>query len=203
MTGECCIIEKKIVPLQAEKQKFKRDMKKHFIVIAEAGDFIGEQKLIAQYLCGEMIGNQWHMSDGTIWDIVVTGVGAINVMHTLRELPRDAEIINIGYAGSANYAIGSAVRVREARLNHPCVDYPEPKLVLKMLPDTYLQDATKCLESVCYSNTDFVLQSDYRDCVFDMELAYIAALGFEQLYSLKIVSDNLSLHDYREVAAGV
>ena len=48
-----------------------------------------------------------------------------------------------------------------------------------------------------------MLQSDYQDCVFDMELAYIAALGFEQLYSLKIVSDNLSLHDYREVAAGV
>ena len=58
-------------------------------------------------------------------------------------------------------------------------------------------------ESVCYSNTDFVLQSDYRDCVFDMELAYIAALGFENLYSIKIVSDNLSLHTYREVAAGV
>jgi hypothetical protein len=36
-----------------------------------------------------------------------------------------------------------------------------------------------------------------------MELAFIAALGFENLYSLKIVSDNLSLHTYREVAAGV
>ena len=84
-------------------------MNNHFIVIAEAGDFIGEQKLIAQHLNGEMRGNQWYMADGSIWDIIVTGVGAINVMHTLRDLPRDAKIINIGYAGSANYAIGSAV----------------------------------------------------------------------------------------------
>ena len=55
-------------------------MNNHFIVIAEAGDFIGEQKLIAQHLNGEMIDKQWHMCDGTIWDIIVTGVGAINVM---------------------------------------------------------------------------------------------------------------------------
>ena len=178
-------------------------MKKNFIVIAEAGDFIGEQKLIAQYLRGEMRGNQWHMSDGSIWDIIVTGVGAINVMHTLRDLPRDTKIINIGYAGSANYAIGSAACVNELRLNHPCVTYPEPELHLQSLPLEYLREPQTCLHSVCYSNTDFVLQSNYKDCVFDMELAYIAALGFQNLYSLKIVSDNLSLHTYREVAAGV
>ena len=178
-------------------------MNNHFIVIAEAGDFIGEQKLIAQHLCGEMRDNQWYMADGTVWDIIVTGVGAINVIHTLRDLPRDAKIINIGYAGSANYAIGSAACVIEVRLNHPCVTYPEPELILQDLPDNFLRQPTNTLTSICYSNTDFVLQSDYRDCVFDMELAYIAAMGFENLCSLKIVSDNLSLHDYRKVAAGV
>ena len=178
-------------------------MNNHFIVIAEAGDFIGEQKLIAQHLCGEMRNNQWYMSDGSVWDIVVTGVGAINVMRTLRDLPRNAKIINIGYAGSANYEIGSVVSVTEVRLNHPCVTYPEPQLLLRPVPSEWLKEPSNCLESVCYSNTDFVLQSDYKDCAFDMELAYIAALGFEHLVSLKIVSDNLSLHDYREVAAGV
>lgn len=178
-------------------------MNNHFIVIAEAGDFIGEQKLIAQHLKGEMKDNKWYMEDGTIWDIVVTGVGAINVMHALRDIPRNAQIINIGYAGSANYEIGSVVCVKEARLNHPCVSYPEPQLSLKPALSEWLKDPSKCLLSVCYSNTDFVLQSDYVDCVFDMELAYIAAMGFENLVSLKIVSDNLSLHDYREVAAGV
>ena len=178
-------------------------MDNHFIVIAEAGDFIGEQKLIAQHLNGEMKGGQWYMADGSVWDIIVTGVGAINVMKTLRDLPRNAQIINIGYAGSANYEIGSVVCVREARLNHPCVTYPEPQLLLRPVPSEWLKEPSNCLESVCYSNTDFVLQSDYKDCAFDMELAYIAALGFEHLVSLKIVSDNLSLHDYREVAAGV
>ena len=178
-------------------------MHKRFIVIAEAGDLIGEKKLIAQYLKGEMKNEQWVMEDGSRWDIIVTGVGAINVIHVLRDLPRDAQIINIGYAGSANYAIGSAVCVNEVRLNHPCVTYPEPELHLQALPLEYLKESQTCLQSVCYSNTDFVLQSDYKDCVFDMELAYIAALGFQNLYSLKIVSDNLSLHTYREVAAGV
>lgn len=178
-------------------------MNNHFIVIAEAGDLIGEKKLIAQYLRGEMKDDQWHMADGSVWEIIVTGVGAINVMRTLRALPAGARVINIGYAGSANYEIGSAVKVKEARLNHPCVNYPEPELLLQTLPNEYLQQPDQCIESVCYSNTDFVLQSDYKDCVFDMELAYIAALGIEQLYALKIVSDNLSLHTYREVAAGV
>ena len=178
-------------------------MNNHFIVIAEAGDFIGEQKLIAQHLCGEMRDNQWYMADGTVWDIIVTGVGAINVMHSLRDVPRDAKLINIGYAGSANYGIGSAVCVTEVRLNHPCVSYPEPELRLHVLPAECMQKVEEVIESVCYSNTDFVLQSDYRDCVFDMELAYIAAMGFENLCSVKIVSDNLSLHTYREVAAGV
>ena len=183
--------------------KFYKDMNKHFIVIAEAGDLIGEQKLIAQYLAGEMLDGKWHMADGSVWDIIVTGVGAINVMHTLRDVPRDAHLINIGYAGSANYPIGSAVLVQEVRLNHPCVSYPEPKLQLQDLSEKFVKEPAKCLKSVCYSNTDFVLQSDYTDCVFDMELAYIAAMGFEKLSSLKIVSDNLSLHAYREVAAAV
>ena len=178
-------------------------MDNHFIVIAEAGDFIGEQKLIAQHLSGEMRDGQWYMSDGTIWDIIVTGVGAINVIHVLRDLPRDAQIINIGYAGSANYNIGSVVQVSQVRLNHPCVSYPEPELHLQTINPMYLARPQKCISSICYSNTDFVLQSEYKDCVFDMELAYIAALGFMNLYSLKIVSDNLSLHTYREVAAGV
>lgn len=178
-------------------------MNNHFIVIAEAGDFIGEQKLISQHLNGQMVGGEWHMADGTVWEIIVTGVGAINVMQTLRDLPRNAQIINIGYAGSANYEIGSVVCVEEARLNHPCVSYPEPELKLQPMSSEWLKAPCNSMVSVCYSNTDFVLQSDYKDCVFDMELAYIAAMGFENLVSLKIVSDNLSLHAYREVAAGV
>ena len=175
----------------------------NIILIAEAGDFIGEKKLIAQHLRGEWVDNQWQMPDGSLWDIVVTGVGALNVMQALREVPLDARLLNIGYAGSANYDLGSAVLVDEVRLNHPNVNYPEPQLLLVPLSSVYLRAPEHCLHSVCYSNTDFVLQSTYRDCVFDMELAYIAGLGFQNLSAVKIVSDNLSLHTYREVAAAV
>ena len=49
----------------------------------------------------------------------------------------------------------------------------------------------------CYTSNDFVLETKIKDpVVFDMELAYILALGFEEVESIKIVSDNLSLKEY-------
>ena len=50
----------------------------------------------------------------------------------------------------------------------------------------------------CLTSTDFVLKSDVEDCLFDMELAYIMALGFENVIAYKYVSDNLDLQEYRE-----
>ena len=129
--------------------------------------------------------------------LVYTGVGAINVIRSLDSLDREAEIYNIGYAGSANFDLGTWVEVTEVRLNHPNVTYAEPSLPLAV---GYWPLAK---QAVCYTNTDFVLQSDYKDCVFDMELAFIAALGFKNLHSFKYVSDNLSLHAYHELTNGV
>lgn len=129
--------------------------------------------------------------------VIFTGVGAINVIRSLQHLDREAEVYNVGYAGSANFDIGTWVEVTEVRLNHPNVTYAEPELKVE---DLKLK-GTK--QAVCYSNCDFVLASDYKDCVFDMELAYIAALGFKHLHSLKYVSDNLSLHAYHEHTHGV
>ena len=62
--------------------------------------------------------------------IIYTGVGAINIIRSLQQLDRDTELINIGYAGSANFDIGTWVAVSEVRLNHPNVTYPEPELKL-------------------------------------------------------------------------
>ena len=143
------------------------------ILIAEDS----ERKLVEEYLPGET-------------NIIVTGVGALNVMHALRDLPRDTELINIGYAGSANFAIGTVVEVTEVRLHHPSLKYDEPVLARALNPQ----------QAVCYSNTDFVLASPYKDCVFDMELAYICGMGFTDVSAIKYVSDNLSLHTYREVS---
>lgn len=136
------------------------------------------------------------LSDATL---VYTGVGAINIIRSLQDLDREAEVYNIGYAGSANFELGSWVEVTEVRLNHPNVTYPEPELKLESIGLRHQQ----VKQAVCYSNCDFVLASDYKDCVFDMELAFIAALGFKHLHSLKHVSDNLSLHAYHDLTHGV
>lgn len=157
----------------------------HLIVIAEEG----ERALISKYL------------PDCLWPVRVTGVGAINIIRSLSDVPRDTHVLNIGYAGSANFEIGTRVEVTEVRLHHPNVTYDEPVLMLDALNMGLFPIADR--QAVCYSNTDFVLQSDYHDCVFDMELAYIAALGFEQVSALKIVSDNLSLHDYHQLTNGV
>lgn len=138
--------------------------------------------------------------------LIYTGVGAINIIRSLAGLDRDAEVYNIGYAGSANFEIGTWVEVTEVRLNHPNVTYPEPELQLSQIPNPQLpipNHQSPIIKSVCYTNTDFVLASDYKDCVFDMELAFIASLGFKQLHSLKYVSDNLSLHTYHDLTHGV
>ena len=138
--------------------------------------------------------------------LIYTGVGAINIIRSLAGLDRDAEVYNIGYAGSANFEIGTWVEVTEVRLNHPNVTYPEPELQLSQITNQKSKiknQKSKIIKSVCYTNTDFVLASDYKDCVFDMELAFIASLGFKQLHSLKYVSDNLSLHTYHDLTHGV
>ena len=164
-----------------------------YIIMAEEG----EQPLLEQVR--EQLGLD--LNDA---QIIYTGVGAINVIRALQDLDREAELYNIGYAGSANFDIGTWVEVTEVRLNHPNVTYAEPVLVMANgRMDEWTKVMTKVRQAVCYTNTDFVLLSDYTDCVFDMELAFIAALGFKNLHSLKYVSDNLSLHAYHNLTNGV
>jgi hypothetical protein len=164
-----------------------------YIIMAEEG----EQSLLDK--AREELGLELH--DATL---VFTGVGAINVLRSLKNLDPEAELYNIGYVGSANFELGTWVQVTEVRLNHPNVKYEEPRLELSALPDSEIPGFRNTgKRAVCYSNCDFVLASDYKDCVFDMELAFIAALGFKHLHSLKYVSDNLSLHTYHEHTRGV
>lgn len=158
-----------------------------YIIMAEEG----ERALLEQ--AREALGLD--LSDA---QLMYTGVGATNIIRSLQHLDREAELYNIGYAGSANFDLGTWVEVTEVRLYHPNVTYKEPEL---HLPITNHQ--LPITKSVCYTNTDFVLASDYKDCVFDMELAFIAALGFKHLHSFKYVSDNLSLHAYHDLTHGV
>ena len=159
-----------------------------YIVMAEEGERVLLDK------AREQLGLR--LQDATL---LYTGVGAINIIRSLQDLDREAEIYNIGYAGSANFDLDTWVEVTEVRLNHPNVTYPEPELKIQK---SKIKNQN-CRQAICYSNCDFVLASDYQDCVFDMELAFIAALGFKNLHSLKYVSDNLSLHAYHELTHGV
>lgn len=159
-----------------------------FIIMAEEG----ERVLLDQ--AKEALGLD--LSDA---ELIFTGVGAINIIRSLQHLDHEAELINIGYAGSANFDLGTWVEVTEVRLYHPNVTYPEPELKISNQQSTI----NNVKQAPCFTSTDFVLASDYKDCVFDMELAFIAALGFTNLYSYKYVSDNLSLHAYHDLTHGV
>jgi len=120
---------------------------------------------------------------------IVTGVGATNVIMALRKLPRHADILNVGYCGSNRYPIGSVVWIGESRLWHPNVDFKENTF--------HLMDGT---DAICFTAGDFVLDgSDLPvKSVVDMELAYIAAFGFQSLRAVKYVSDNLNLQQYEK-----
>lgn len=117
-------------------------------------------------------------------EVLVTGVGALNIMQALDKLPRNTEIVNYGYAGSNSIKIGEKVTVGPVRLYHPLVEYVEPEYDLHG-------------GTPCYTSCDFVCDTEISDpCVFDMELAFILAMGFTNVRSVKTVSDNLSLSEY-------
>lgn len=119
--------------------------------------------------------------------IVRTGVGGLNVIRKLQWYNRDTPIINFGYAGSNVLPIGTEVEVGEVKLNHPNVEYNEP---------IYNVGGT----IPCFTSNDFVLSTDIKEpVVFDMELAFILAMGFTDVKSIKVVSDNLNLKEYEEV----
>ena len=121
--------------------------------------------------------------------ILITGVGALNVISALKDIPKNTHIINIGYAGSKDIEPGNFYYVERTTLYHPNVDYSEPEY-----PTIY---DWQYKEKKCYTGCDFVLQSDISDCLFDMEVSYICALGFN-VTSIKYVSDNLDLQEYRK-----
>ena len=105
--------------------------------------------------------------------------------------PNGLKVFGTFVCGSASFPIGYTVFVRNCRLWHPNVDYDEP--VFSLNP--------RYGNALCLTAGDFVLDGTGLPdkSVVDMELAYIAAMGFERLESIKFVSDNLSLRQYNEM----
>ena len=116
--------------------------------------------------------------------IIVTGVGGTNVVSALDRLGRGSEIINVGYAGSVDLTKGEIYQVRESRLHHR-VPFLEKTFILP-------QGKVPCLTS-----TDFVTEGP-TGVLFDMELAFICAMGFKSVVAYKMVSDHCNLEEYEE-----
>lgn len=122
--------------------------------------------------------------------VLITGVGGMNVINTMKDISRKEIIVNIGYCGSNSIEIGKLVHVRNVRTYHPNAEFDER---------SQLQFISTLGEYDCYTATDFVTHTDIKEpCVFDMELAFIKALGFERIISIKKVSDNLKKKEYKK-----
>jgi hypothetical protein len=118
--------------------------------------------------------------------ILVTGVGALNVISALRNIPRDTPIRNVGYVGSNNIPIGTRCRIGGVSIYHPVAVFDDR---------CYKLDG----DTSCFTSSDFVTRTDIKTpCVFDMELAYILAMGFMNVTAEKVVSDNLSKEEFDE-----
>lgn len=123
------------------------------------------------------------------YPVIITGVGGVNVISALKNIPKDEYIVNIGYAGSNKLEIGKVVEVSRSYTYHPSVEFEE--------------GWERCLnphcDIDCYTSTDFVTKTDIKKpCVFDMELAFITAM-FENVKAIKVVSDNLNKKDYEKI----
>lgn len=122
--------------------------------------------------------------------IIKTGVGPVNVMKALKHIPKHTKIINFGYAGSNKLPIGSEVSISTVSIYHENCEYESPIFQLNDIGYP------------CQTNNDFVLETDIiNPVVFDMELAYICAMGFTRVRSIKIISDNLDYNKYEEVVS--
>ena len=86
-------------------------------------------------------------------------------------------------------SVVEAVKVKQVSLYHKVCNYDEPIYTLAN-------------EGVsCFTSCDFVGDKTAENSVFDMELAFIAALGFAKLESYKVISDNIDYEEYKNTIA--
>lgn len=121
--------------------------------------------------------------------ILITGVGGVNVINALKDIPKETRIINIGYAGSNTLEVGTQVEIGWSFTYHPSVKFKERNF-------RKLNSSSKIY---CYTSTDFVTKTDILEpCVFDMELAFITAM-FKNVRSIKVVSDKCNYQEYKNM----
>lgn len=124
------------------------------------------------------------------YPVLITGVGGMNVIRALKHLPKDTEIVNIGYCGSNHFKIGETLVIDKVGTQHEIAEFEE------LRQQCFCTNGYKVAH--CYTATDFVTQTNKKErCVFDMELAFICSM-FDNVMSFKVVSDNLNKEDYEK-----
>lgn len=137
--------------------------------------------------------------DETSWNnldarVIVTGVGMMNTIRALENVSRDENILNIGYAGSNKLEKGKLYAVSKSSTHHSLAKFNEEPIELETKLFKDLENAP------CYTAADFVTSTEIEEpALFDMELAAIAAMGFNKVMSIKKVSDTLNYQEYKEV----
>lgn len=138
----------------------------------------------------------WSSEDA---QLIVTGPGVQNVISTLSKavylgiLTARTDVINVGYAGAKGIDVGEVVNVKSCQ----SLEFP---VKANIAVNNAMQLEATGYE--CYTSFDFVEKADgIETALFDMELAYIARFLYRRLYSIKIVSDNLSYEGFKEFNA--
>lgn len=129
-------------------------------------------------------------------EIILAGVGPRNILNGLlrHQVPRDMPIVLFGFAGSNSLDIGTEVYATKSFLHHPTVPYVDEPEVLKR-PE--LPGAPE-MGVPCYSSADFVSFAEVDEpAIFDMELGFLTTV-YSNVSAWRIVSDHLSLDEFRE-----
>lgn len=135
--------------------------------------------------------------------VIVTGIGVINVIKTLAdklasgELKLTDKLINVGYAGSNQYEVGDIIAIDKTQRLCPSATIEEPVFELNHFPMENKIEGT----GTCFTADDFCNEIINEIPAVDMELYYIKAMGFTNLCSFKIISDNLNYVGYEKFKA--
>lgn len=131
-------------------------------------------------------------------EVIITGIGLCHTINTLSlklatgQLNLEDRIINVGYAGSNRHEVGDIISIESVQRLCPSATVPEN--VYKMKYCYSYNGITK--PDVCLTADDFCNEIIKPIPAVDMELYYIKAMGFENVTSFKIISDNLNYVGY-------
>lgn len=155
-----------------------------------------ESKLLISQLGFNKKNYYWERDNARLF---VTGIGCQQVKEVLSRAEKDGlltkndDVLNFGYAGSNKSKVGNIHFVTTCRRH----GYPNINGFILNKPPIWMPWWSEKSKITCYTSDEFVEHSNIIEpCLFDMELFEICRHANRQIYSLKIVSDNLNERDF-------